>query len=346
MTLLSKDELRRRLRKARASLSPPVRARKSAEVVNRIRNHPAYQSARYPALYYPIGSEVDLLPLIEERMNAALHVLLPVVREGEGLEFHQVSAPLSDLRRSRHGVPEPTPDSTTHVPPAQIDLVLAPGVGFDPAGNRLGQGGGYYDRFLDSLPVGVPRLGVAFDCQVAESIPTDAWDRPVNEVLTERTRYSTRTVEFHSGSIEETHRMAALASRILSPPEVVRLTGSLGAGKTEWVRGLAHALGWTGRVRSPSFSLENVYELPEVTLYHLDGYRLTDPSGLDRDWFEEILEDPRGIVLIEWPDRFGESVPRFAPDLHIDRLENEKRRIVWTSQETRHALGDSVNAEL
>lgn len=342
MTLLSKDELRRRLRKARASLSPSVRARKSAEIVHRIRTHPAYRSALHPTLYYPIGAEVDLRPLLDERLSAGLEILLPVVREGEGLEFHRVSGSLSALRRSGQGVPEPIVESSTRIDPSEIDLVVAPGVGFDPAGNRLGQGGRYYDRFLESLSESVRRLGVAFECQMAESIPTDAWDRPMHEVLTERTEYSTRSVEFLSDSIGETHRMAALASRVLSPPEVVRLTGSLGAGKTEWVRGLARALGWTGRVRSPSFSLENVYELHEATLYHLDGYRLTDPSSLDRDWFEEILEDPRGIVLIEWPDRFGESVPRFAPELHLERLENEKRRIVWTSHETRHALGDAA----
>ena len=76
-------------------------------------------------------------------------------------------------------------DETRQVLPEQIDLVLVPGLAFDRFGNRLGRGGGYYDRFLRRLPVDVLTIGLAFDGMIREHIPLDAHDHPVKMVMTE-----------------------------------------------------------------------------------------------------------------------------------------------------------------
>jgi len=245
---------------------------------------------------------------------------------------------LEELKPSALGILEPADNPETEVLPQDIDLLVVPGLGFDPEGNRLGQGGGYFDRFLAGMRSSVPKLALAFDCQVLPSIPASPGDRRIDEVLTESTSYRKSSFKTVSRSVEETHRFASKLAARLEAPLVLRLSGELGAGKTEWVRGFALALGWGGRVRSPSFSLENVYGLSSGTLYHLDGYRLTHPSNLDLDRFEEILEDPEGLVFIEWPERFGESVPPFAPELHLERSPDGTRELTWISYETRHAF--------
>jgi tRNA threonylcarbamoyladenosine biosynthesis protein TsaE len=103
---------------------------------------------------------------------------------------------------------------------------------------------------------------------------------------------------------------AALAARLAAvarPGDVIALKGELGAGKTSFARAFIRALGGTGEVPSPTFTLVQLYELASATVWHFDGYRLRDPEeawelGID-DAFAE------GISLIEWPERFGALLP-------------------------------------
>ncbi|MFI5346254.1 MAG: tRNA (adenosine(37)-N6)-threonylcarbamoyltransferase complex ATPase subunit type 1 TsaE [Elusimicrobiota bacterium] len=98
----------------------------------------------------------------------------------------------------------------------------------------------------------------------------------------------------------ETIRLGELIGRTLAPGDLVLLYGELGAGKTTLVRGMARGVGYRGRVSSPTFALAHVYRGNPLTLHHLDLYRLkpgqTGELGLD-----ELLNDPRGAVVVEWP---------------------------------------------
>lgn len=109
----------------------------------------------------------------------------------------------------------------------------------------------------------------------------------------------------------------ALARRLaprLEPGFVLYLSGDLGAGKTTFVRALLRALGFGGRVKSPSFSLLESYDLSKFRLYHFDFYRFD--SG--QDWldagFEEFIGAP-SVAIVEWPERAAGTLP--APDLHL-----------------------------
>lgn len=95
---------------------------------------------------------------------------------------------------------------------------------------------------------------------------------------------------------------------------VVHLEGPLGAGKTTLARGLLRGLGHDGRVRSPTFTLLEPYELAQCSLIHLDLYRLADPGELDYLGLVDMLA-PRTVVLVEWAERGGDRLPR--ADLHI-----------------------------
>lgn len=79
----------------------------------------------------------------------------------------------------------------------------------------------------------------------------------------------------------------------------MELVSDLGGGKTAFVKGLVRGAGSSDRVSSPSFTLSNIYETPELTLHHYDFYRLDDP-GIMRQEIGEVLADDRSVVLVEW----------------------------------------------
>jgi len=106
---------------------------------------------------------------------------------------------------------------------------------------------------------------------------------------------------------------AALAAG-LAPGLVIYLSGELGAGKTTLARGLLRGLGYEGRVKSPSFTLVEPYELSRLYLYHFDFYRFTDPRELGEAGFREHF-NPTSVCLVEWPEKAAGVVP--AADIRI-----------------------------
>jgi tRNA threonylcarbamoyladenosine biosynthesis protein TsaE len=126
---------------------------------------------------------------------------------------------------------------------------------------------------------------------------------------------------------------AALASRLaaaLEPGMVVWLSGGLGVGKTTFVRELLRSLGHTGRVRSPTFTLLEPYNLPRFPVYHFDFYRFSSADEWRDAGFDEYFRGD-GACLVEWPEMAGPALP--APDLHLrldfaDDVAGSVRRIV------------------
>ncbi|MBI2296455.1 MAG: tRNA (adenosine(37)-N6)-threonylcarbamoyltransferase complex ATPase subunit type 1 TsaE [Betaproteobacteria bacterium] len=107
---------------------------------------------------------------------------------------------------------------------------------------------------------------------------------------------------------------AALAPR-LEPGMVVYLSGELGAGKTTLARGILKALGYTGKVKSPSFALVELYKLSRLYLYHFDFYRFNDPRELEEAGFREHFS-PDAVCLVEWPENAAGALP--PADIRIE----------------------------
>lgn len=108
----------------------------------------------------------------------------------------------------------------------------------------------------------------------------------------------------------------ALASGI-APGRVMHLRGDLGAGKTTLARGLLRALGYAGRVKSPTYTLVELYSLSSLNLYHFDFYRFKDQD----EWLSSGFRDyfnTQSVCVVEWPERAGDLLAR--PDLEV-RLE-------------------------
>lgn len=109
---------------------------------------------------------------------------------------------------------------------------------------------------------------------------------------------------FLSDSAVATEREGETAGRQAEAGQVYGLSGDLGAGKTAWVRGFARAMGYRGRVQSPSYGLVHQYLGGRHPLHHLDLYRLTGVPDIQSAGLEEFLDSPDGITLVEWPERW------------------------------------------
>lgn len=119
--------------------------------------------------------------------------------------------------------------------------------------------------------------------------------------------------------------LGAVLARTLEPGLKVYLRGHLGAGKTTLVRGILRGLGYREKVKSPSYTLVELYEVSSLYLYHFDFYRFADQTEWEDAGFREYF-DTGSVCLVEWPENAGDLLPR--PDLEITlRVEQEGRRI-------------------
>jgi tRNA threonylcarbamoyladenosine biosynthesis protein TsaE len=117
------------------------------------------------------------------------------------------------------------------------------------------------------------------------------------------------TMNFRSDSVEQTEAIAAEMARSLNGGECIALEGELGAGKTQFVRGLVLGLNGPARaVSSPTYILLNVYPGGRLTVYHLDAYRVGGADDFEAIGFSELLEQ-KGVVVVEWASRIRSLLP-------------------------------------
>jgi len=127
---------------------------------------------------------------------------------------------------------------------------------------------------------------------------------------------------------KETRAIGRELSLALQENSVIGLSGDLGAGKTELVKGIAEGLGATDPVTSPTFTLIHEYRSGRLPLFHMDFYRLETEKELDEIGFDDYLCEP-GICAIEWADRFPDRIPRDAIRVEIQISSGNERLIVW-----------------
>lgn len=194
-----KRELRARMLAARRALPPLRRAELSRLAQERLLEQPAWREALGVALYMPTQNEADTAMLLAAARRAGKEVFLPRVLRGDPgvMEFARCRSE-RDLVCGAYGIMEPDPrlpacvfvapaDCPPEGPAVAPDLFVIPGVAFDRAGRRLGYGGGYYDRFLSSplLRASGRFVGLAYDFQVADELPAEPWDQPVDALCTD-----------------------------------------------------------------------------------------------------------------------------------------------------------------
>lgn len=133
-----------------------------------------------------------------------------------------------------------------------------------------------------------------------------------------------------------THKLAATVAKLLSPPLVIGFNGPLGAGKTEFIRGLAVAWEIEPRaVVSPTFSLIQTYQGKHV-IHHLDVYRLRNSDEFLDLGVDEMFAEPNAIALIEWSERVQDALPEELLEIDIQPLDLDRRLVTFQFTEESH----------
>lgn len=137
-----------------------------------------------------------------------------------------------------------------------------------------------------------------------------------------------------SHSPDQTKRLGLHLGRLARPGDVILLSGQVGTGKTALTQGLARALSVDDYVQSPTFTLAAEYPGrlaggTPVTLFHLDFYRLTNPGDLATFGFDEYLDAPDGITVIEWPNLLVEDLPDAYLLIELQYLAESKRKLIF-----------------
>lgn len=178
MSKMDKAELRREIREKKRAMTEAEIEEKSARLGELFRNTRAYRDADTIYGYLPYNQEVRTVPILRQAMLDGKRVAVPKVY-GEEMRFIYLTD-LSAVEKGYAGIPEPVADE-----PVADDvraLVLMPGLAFDPAGHRIGYGGGFYDRFLAAEPEH-PTVALCYDFQVFPALKTEEFDIPVDCVV-------------------------------------------------------------------------------------------------------------------------------------------------------------------
>ena len=175
---MDKAVLRQAIRQAKREMTPQRIAEASARLAEKFLQSDLYHQAKTIYGYLPYNQEVRTVPMLEQAIRDGKQVAVPKVY-GEEMKFIYMTD-LSLVEKGYAGIPEPIADEPVADDPGA--LVLMPGLAFTKSGDRMGYGGGFYDRFLAAEPAH-PTVALCYDFQIVEAIPTEEHDIPVDLVI-------------------------------------------------------------------------------------------------------------------------------------------------------------------
>ena len=189
-------ELRRLKRAQRQALSENDQQQHSRALCDNLIKHKNYRYSQHVACYLANDGEIDPYVLIEHAWFANKNVYLPVLSPIKNSLYFAPYDEYSEFRLNRFNIAEPICHPSDWIKASQLDLLLLPLVAFDTYGNRVGMGGGFYDRTLAYLlnrrfwrkPV---LMGLAHENQKTDHLKSQSWDIPLDYVITEKQRYRT-----------------------------------------------------------------------------------------------------------------------------------------------------------
>lgn len=176
-------KLRKTIRECRNALSDDEQYNAARSLSNQLINSIPSQSKRI-AIYLASDGEIDPMPFIEYCWQQGIKVYLPVLHPfSKGNLLFLAFEPTTPMVTNKYGISEPKLDVTQVLPPNKLDIIYTPLVAFDAAGNRMGMGGGYYDRTLSANPH-ITTIGIAHDCQQVDKLTVQPWDMPLKRIVT------------------------------------------------------------------------------------------------------------------------------------------------------------------
>ena len=180
--------IRKDIRQQRNALSSLEQVNEAKQLLTQLKCLPQLEHAKNVALYLSVDGELDTTPVIEYLWQQGKQVFLPVLHpfsKGHLLFLHYAKETVMTLNTFK--IPEPKLQLSNVIPMAQLDIIFTPLVAFDARGNRLGMGGGYYDRSLarwHKTGKGAVPIGIAHNCQQIAKVPTERWDIPLPFIVT------------------------------------------------------------------------------------------------------------------------------------------------------------------
>lgn len=180
-----KNELREEYKKIRNNINIKSKEQKTEEITKRFINTTQFKNAEIIAIYKSFSSEVSTEEIIKYALKSGKKIALPRVNKSK-LDFYEIKSIDEKLIKSNFGIEEPIENSKTFVDKQKIDLVVVPGLAFDKEKNRLGYGGGFYDRFLAGI--NALKIGICFDEQLLknETLPVKETDVKLDIIITDK----------------------------------------------------------------------------------------------------------------------------------------------------------------
>lgn len=181
-----KRELRTSILEQRDCLSDIELQVKSSKIIDQLLTMQEYQVAEEIYTFVSFGSEVDTRSLILRSLLLNKKVFAPKIIEKGIIEFYQIMS-YEDLAPSKWGILEPTTCLLGELNDQKNNkLIIIPGVAFDKEGNRMGYGGGFYDRYLTkNNDCQVKRFAICYDLQIIDKVPVEEYDQKVDKIITE-----------------------------------------------------------------------------------------------------------------------------------------------------------------
>lgn len=178
---MDKQELRKQIRAAKKAVPFCDKLSRSIPIMQQVEEIPEFQQAKTILLYWSMDDEVQTHDFVNKWYQQKT-LLLPCV-DGDDLRLRQYTGPDCLKAGEQFGIGEPTGPEFTAL--ETIGMIIVPGMAFDHNNNRMGRGRGFYDRLLKSTPNAF-KVGVAFDFQMVENVPTEEFDVPMNAVIFEK----------------------------------------------------------------------------------------------------------------------------------------------------------------
>ncbi|MBU3182081.1 5-formyltetrahydrofolate cyclo-ligase [Clostridium psychrophilum] len=187
MEISIKDTLRKNMLCQRKNMKLLDANNSSTQIIDTIMKLPKFINCKNIMLYISFNKEVDTYPLAKWCLAHGKTVIAPYcIKPTKQIIPYKINNLTSDLIKSTFGVMEPNHNLLDKVNIEDIDLIIVPGVVFDNDCNRIGLGAGYYDRFLLKILKSTLTIGIAYDYQIIDKVPTDKFDIPLDFIITER----------------------------------------------------------------------------------------------------------------------------------------------------------------
>lgn len=179
---MEKKELRKIMINKRNNMDKDEKENKDNIIKNKLMKSDYYKKSSMIFIYLAYGSEINTIEYVKEFLKDGKRICIPRTNlRDKTMEAVEINS-LENLKKDKYGILEPD-ESIEAIKKEDIDLIILPGVAFDKSGGRLGYGGGYYDKYLNSCPDNIDKVSLCYDFQIVDKVPEEVHDVKANYVI-------------------------------------------------------------------------------------------------------------------------------------------------------------------